>query len=86
MTKFTFFVLFALASSFTYISASQSAKFGIPEKDQILLWAEHKQSSVYPEIGRKNLTHEFVFNGLDRNVERITVITYDFENVRFRFL
>lgn len=80
MTKLNFFVLLAVISGLTYISAYQ-ASIGKAEKDQELLWVELKQTPFQPE--RKNITHEFVFDGSDRNVNRITFITFDHEMVRF---
>lgn len=77
MAKFNLILVLTIISCFAYVSTKNS--IGKAEKDQVLLWVDHKQTPVYPKIS--NLTHEFDFDGTDRNVDRITFITYDYDTV-----
>lgn len=82
MFKFNIFLFLALVSGLTYISAnSGQTSLGKEEKGQELIWVEHKQTPIYSEA--QNTTYEFVFDGSDRNVERITQILYDDDMVGF---
>lgn len=81
MIKFTIFLLLALLCGPTYISAKGQTSLGKEEKNQELIWVEHKQTPIH-SVGQ-NVTYEFVFDGSDRNVERITQILYDEDMVGF---
>lgn len=77
MLKMNIIIFLTILSCLAYANARQS--IGTIEENQVLVWVQHKLTPVHPE--KTNMTHVFDFQGADRNVQRITFITFDYETV-----
>uniref|UniRef100_A0A336MDV1 CSON010452 protein n=1 Tax=Culicoides sonorensis TaxID=179676 RepID=A0A336MDV1_CULSO len=73
MSKFAIFL--AINCLITYTTASWSA-IGENENGEEIIWADYKVTPIQSEA--TNITHNFDFDGSDRNVERISFIRFDY--------
>uniref|UniRef100_A0A336M743 CSON010452 protein n=1 Tax=Culicoides sonorensis TaxID=179676 RepID=A0A336M743_CULSO len=74
MTKFAIFL--AIYCCISYTTASWSA-IGENESGEELIWVEYKVTPI--QLEATNITHNFEFDGSDRNVDRISYIRFDYE-------